>query len=107
VNPGVAAAVMRDASPSPLSTLTPSPVIRPLVPVEHSISLVTLSQVKDILATSGMVQALHTWILLPPASFSLSSPSAMAVDLDEASSSSYSHTTHFNLWTDSHPLLDP
>jgi|SRR6266850_4218210 len=57
---GVAAAVMRSTSPSPLSTLTPSPVMRPFVPLEPSIAPVMLSQVEDILATSRMVQALHT-----------------------------------------------
>jgi len=73
--------------------------------MEHSVFAVKLSQVKDILATSGMVQALHAWINHPPASSSLSSLSAMAMDLDEASSSFYSHTMSFNLWTNAHPPL--
>ena len=59
-NPGVVAAVMQSTSSSPLSTLTPSPVIRPLAPTGHSVLPVMLSQVEDILTTSGMVQALHT-----------------------------------------------
>jgi len=72
--------------------------------MEHSSSSVTLSQVKDILATSGMVQALHTQINPHPDSSFLSSPSAMAVDLNEASSSSYSCVISFDPWTDAHPL---
>ena len=96
VNPGVIAAMMWDASSSPLSTLTPSLVVRPLAPMGHSISPVTLSQVEDILTTRGMVQALHAQINPPPASFSFSSPSAMVMDLDKVSSSSYANATSFN-----------
>src|SRR6267142_2061802 len=74
-------------------------------PCPPSVSLVTLSQVKDILTTSRMVQALHTQINPPPASLSLSSPSAMEIDLDKSASASYSHAMSFDLWTDSHPLI--
>ena len=101
----IIAVVMRSAFPSPLSTLTPSPVVRSLVPPEPSVSPVTLSQVEDILATSGMVQALHAWFP-PPASSSVSPPH-MVMNVDELPSPSHSRTTSYNSWTDSHPAPDP
>jgi len=88
VAPGVVLVVMRDAPSSPLSTL---------VPAEFSASPVMLSQVEDILATSGMVQALHTQTNPPPAS-SPSTPSLnMEVDSDETPSA-LSQATSLNLW---------
>jgi len=103
--PGIIVAVMQDTSLSPLSSLTPSPAMRPLALPRQSISPVTLSQVEDILATSGMVQALHARINPPPPASSPLSPSLnMEVDLDK-NPSTLSHATSLNPWIDSHPPL--
>src|SRR6267142_461737 len=105
VAPSIISAVMQSASPSPLSTLTPSPVVRALVPLEPSVSPVTLSQVEDILTTSGMVQALHT--RFPPPASSSTSPPLVVMNMDESPSPSHSCATSYDLWTDSHPAPDP
>src|SRR6267142_2298494 len=93
VAPSIALVMMRSASPSPLFTLTPSPVVRALVPLEPLVSPVTLSQVEDILATSGMVQALHT--RFPPPASSSTSPPLVVMNMDESPSPSHSCTTSY------------
>jgi len=107
VAPSVVVAVMRSHPPSLLSTLTPSPVMRPLALMEHPVSPVMLSQVKDILATSGMVQAIHARLNPPPASSPSVSSTNMKIDSeDESPSTAPSYATSLNLWQDSHPSLD-
>src|SRR6267142_6654578 len=105
----VVSAVMQTASPSLLSTLTPSPVVGALVPPEPSVSPVTLSQVEDILATSRMVQALHARFPPPASSSALSSSTEMNVDESPSPphSCASSLDASFNPWTDTHPPPDP
>src|SRR6267142_6408970 len=109
VAPSIVLVVMQSASPSPLSTLTPSPVVRALVPLEPLVSPVTLSQVEDILATSGMVQALHA--RFPPPASSSASSSSMEMNVDESPFPPHSFASSldasFKPWTDTHPLPDP
>src|SRR6267142_2614208 len=108
VAPGIVSVVMRTASPSPLSTLTPSPVVGASVPPEPSVSPMTLSQVKDILATSGMVQALQAQF--PSPASSSTSLSSLRMIVDESPSPSHTHAASldisFDPWTDTHHLLD-
>jgi hypothetical protein len=85
-------------------TLTLGLPLVPLAPLNPLPSLVTLSQVEDVITISNMVWKLHSHHLLPPSLSSSDSPSSlwMAVDDNKDTLLNKSHPSSFNPWTKSH-----
>jgi hypothetical protein len=65
-------------------TLTPGLPLVPLAPLNPLPSPVTLSQVKDVVTTSDMVQDLHSCHLPPPLLSSFNLPPSLEMAVDEA-----------------------
>jgi hypothetical protein len=65
-----------------------------------------LSQVEDVLATSNIVQEIHSHHLPPAPLSALSSPpsSAMVIDDDTDPSPTQSCATSYTSWVDTHPV---
>jgi hypothetical protein len=76
----------------------------PMAPLNPLPSLVTLSQVEDVVATSDMVQDLQSHHHPPPSISSFDSPSSseMAIDVED-SSVIQSRASSFDPWTETHP----
>ena len=86
-------------------TLMPGFPLVPLAPLNPLPSLVTLSQVEDIVATSDMVWELHSHHHPPPSLSSSDSTSSSKMAINAKNPLvNRSCATSFNPWTETHPV---